>query len=158
MPRRHCKMYGNTMHADDTHTECVSRLGKWPQVTLRSAGLNTLRVFQSCLSALAVSFLFREWLHPSCPPIFFLPGICEKKNSVQRIWAAGDKRAHVGSMPACLRGCRHRGCSRSAQRYPFPKRQGPQPKIALDPAPLISQAERGGARVSLPPDHPASSL
>ncbi len=61
-----------------------------------------LRVFQSCLSALAVSFLFREWLHPSRPPIFFLPGICEKKNGVQRIWAAGDKRAHVGSMPACL--------------------------------------------------------
>ncbi len=61
-----------------------------------------LRVFQSCLSVLAVSFLFRERLHPSRPPVFFLPGICEKKISGQRIWAAGDKRAHFGSMPAYL--------------------------------------------------------
>ncbi|KAL1273696.1 hypothetical protein QQF64_026510, partial [Cirrhinus molitorella] len=28
--------------------------------------------------------------------------------------------------------------SRSARRYPFPKRQGPRPKIALDPAPPAS--------------------
>ncbi len=28
-----------------------------------------------------------------------------------------------------------RGSSRSARRYPFPNRQGPRPKIALDPAP-----------------------
>ncbi len=47
-----------------------------PALMLRSAGLN---VFQSSLSALAVSFLFRERLRPSRPPIFFLPGICEKK-------------------------------------------------------------------------------
>ncbi len=39
-----------------------------------------LRVLQSCLSALVVSFFFRERLHPSRPPVFFLPGICEKKN------------------------------------------------------------------------------
>ncbi len=31
-----------------------------------------------------------------------------------------------------------RGCSRSARRHPFPKRQGPRPKIALDPAPPAS--------------------
>ncbi len=31
-----------------------------------------------------------------------------------------------------------RGCSCSARRYPFPKRQGPRPKIALDPAPQKS--------------------
>ncbi|XP_016311454.1 cGMP-dependent protein kinase 1-like [Sinocyclocheilus anshuiensis] len=30
------------------------------------------------------------------------------------------------------------GCSRSARRYPFPKRQGPRPKIALDPMPQAS--------------------
>ncbi len=30
-------------------------------------------------------------------------------------------------------GRRDRGRSRSARRYPFPKRQGPRPKIALDP-------------------------
>ncbi len=31
-----------------------------------------------------------------------------------------------------------RGRSRLARRYPFPKRQGPRPKIALDPAPQAS--------------------
>ncbi len=55
--------------------------------------------------------------------------------------------------PRTPEGRRDRGHSRSARRYPFPKRQGPWPKIALD-----SQAERGGARVSLLLDHPASSL
>ncbi len=29
-------------------------------------------------------------------------------------------------------------CSRSARCYPFPKRQGPQPKLTLDPAPQVS--------------------
>ncbi len=35
-------------------------------------------------------------------------------------------------------GRRDRGRSRSARRYPFPKSQGPRPKIALDPAPQKS--------------------
>ncbi len=64
--------------------------------------LLSLREFQSCFSALMDSFLFRERLRPSSPPIFFLPGTCEEKTAGQRIWAAGNKRAHVGSMPACL--------------------------------------------------------
>ncbi len=33
---------------------------------------------------------------------------------------------------------RDRGRSRSVKRYNFPKRQGPRPKIALDPAPKKS--------------------
>ncbi|KAL0164048.1 hypothetical protein M9458_039801, partial [Cirrhinus mrigala] len=36
--------------------------------------------------------------------------------------------------------------SRSARRYPFPKRQGPRPKLVLDPAPPPS----GGGKVSRP--------
>ncbi len=64
--------------------------------------LLSLREFQSCLSALAESFLFRERLRPLRPPVVFLPGTCEEKTAGQRIWAAGDKRVHVGSMPACL--------------------------------------------------------
>ncbi len=64
--------------------------------------LLSLREFQSCISALKDSFLFRERLRSSCPPLFFLPGTCEKKKAGQRIWAAGDKRAHVCSMPTCL--------------------------------------------------------
>ncbi len=62
-----------------------------------------LRVFQSCLSVLADSFIFRE-LWDSAPhtlPFFSSRDLLEK-NSGQRIWAAGDKQAQVGSMPACL--------------------------------------------------------
>ncbi len=33
-------------------------------------GMLALRVFRSCLSALAISFLFRERLRPSRPPVF----------------------------------------------------------------------------------------
>ncbi len=52
-----------------------------------------------------------------------------------------------------------RGRSCSARRYPFPKRHGPWPLgSGASEVPLISQPERGGARVSPPPDHPASSL
>ncbi len=47
-------------------------------------------------------FLFRKRLRPSCLHILFLPRTCEEETVGQRIWAAGDKRAHVGSMPACL--------------------------------------------------------
>ncbi len=54
-------------------------------------------------------------------------------------------------------GRRDRGRSRSARCYPFPKRQGPWPKIWIWHL-LNSQAERGGARVLLPLDQPASSL
>ncbi len=63
-----------------------------PTLTLRSAGwMLALRVFQSCLFVLAVSFLFRRRLHPSRPRVFFLPGICEK-NSGQRIeWLVTSK-------------------------------------------------------------------
>ncbi len=51
---------------------------------------------------LQCKYLKRKRLRLSRPPIFFLPGICEKKTAGQRIWAAGDKRAQVGSMPECL--------------------------------------------------------
>ncbi len=64
--------------------------------------LLSLREFQSCLSALTDSFLFRERLHPSRPLVFFLPGTCAEKTTGQRIRAASDRRAHAGSMPACL--------------------------------------------------------
>ncbi len=43
--------------------------------------LLSLREFQSCLSALTDSFLFRERLRSSRPPLFFVPGTCEKKKS-----------------------------------------------------------------------------
>ncbi len=106
MLRHLCKMCRTSLHTDDTHAEGVSCLGESHADAALSGGwLLSLRV-QSCLSALADSFLFRERLRPSCPfppPPRFLPlRDLWGKNSGQRIWVAGDKRAHVCSMPACL--------------------------------------------------------
>ncbi len=42
--------------------------------------------------------------------------------------------------PILPEGRRARGCSCSARRYPFPKHQGPQHKIVLDPAPQKSSS------------------
>ncbi len=64
--------------------------------------LLSLWEIQSCLSMFTDSFLFRERLHSPRPPLFFLPGTCEKKAAGKRIWAAGDKRAHAGSMAVYL--------------------------------------------------------
>ncbi len=59
-------------------------LGEIPRWRCAQRGwMLALRVFQSCLSVLTVSFLFRERLRPSCPPIFFLQGICEKKTAAR---------------------------------------------------------------------------
>ncbi len=66
-----------------------------PTLTLCSSGL-------TALTALADSFLFSKRLRPLCHPVFFLPGTCEEKIVGQRIRAAGDKRDHNSSMPACL--------------------------------------------------------
>ncbi len=68
------------MHADDTHAERFE---------------NSLPC-HPLLSAFTDSFLFRERLRPSHPPVFFLPGTCEEKTAGQRIRAGGDKRAHDG--------------------------------------------------------------
>ncbi len=64
--------------------------------------LHSLREHQSCLSAHAHRFLFRERSRPSRPPVFFLSGTCEEKTAGQRFSAPGWKRAHAGSDPACL--------------------------------------------------------
>ncbi len=45
------------------------------------------------------------------------------------------KPAPTTPEPRLLEERRERGRSRSARRYNFPKRQGPLPKIALDPVP-----------------------
>ncbi len=102
MQHRHYKTCRSLLHADDTHAECVM-LGEIPRwLCAQRDWLLSLQEFQSCLSALVDSFLFRERLCPSRPPIFFLPRTCEEKTAGQRIRAAGDKRAHAGSMPTCL--------------------------------------------------------
>ncbi len=57
-------------------------------------GMLALRVFQTCLSALVVSFLFWEWLRPSRPPVFFLPGICEKKQRAEDLISRWQASSH----------------------------------------------------------------
>ncbi len=53
------------------------------------------------------------------------------------------KPAPAVSAPQPARTQQPRGCSRSARRHPPPKRQGPRPKIALDPAPPASSWSAG---------------
>ncbi len=69
-----------------------------------------LRVFQSCLFVLAVSFLFRRRLHPSRPPVFFLPGICEKKQRAEDLsgwWQASTRRLNACVPRRLRRGREH---------------------------------------------------
>ncbi len=78
-------------------------LGEIPHWCCAQRGwLLSLWEFQACFSALNDSFLLRKRLRPSRPPVFFLPVTCEEKTAGQRIWAASDYRAHVGSVPARL--------------------------------------------------------
>ncbi len=48
------------------------------------------------------------------------------------------KPAPAVSAPLPAKTQQRRGRSRSARRHPFPKRQGPRPRIVLDPAPPAS--------------------
>ncbi len=76
------------------HHTAVIRLPLLPSGK-RYYGMFSLREYEFRLSALADSFLFRKWLRPSLPPIFFLQGACREKNSAQ-MWA------YAGSGPAYL--------------------------------------------------------
>ncbi len=60
MPRRHCKTCRSPLHADDTHTECVSCLGKSHADAVLSRADCSLRELQSCFSELNDSFLFKK--------------------------------------------------------------------------------------------------
>ncbi len=72
MPCRYCKTCTcrNPLHADDTHAECVSRLGKsHADAALSRAECSHCKCF-SLASVLAVSFLFRERLRPSRSSVY----------------------------------------------------------------------------------------
>ncbi len=90
--------------------------------------------------------------HPKCTSSFAAsshPRLAPTKQTSKPTLATPEPR------PKESRHDRER--SRSAQRYPLPRRQDSLGYNASEVL-LISQAEKGGARVSLPPDHPASSL
>lgn len=93
-------------HCFKCHTTAVARAGHpctlmtgtvsaspaWGNPTLRLHSLRqllSLREHEFCLFAFADSFLFRELLCPSHPPVFFLPGTCEEKTAGQRHSASG---------------------------------------------------------------------
>ncbi len=223
MPHRHCKTCMSPLHTDDTHAECVM-LGEIPRWHCAQRDwLLPLREFQSCLSMLSDSFLFREqdarqWgsqsgfslsqgpekrdrpdsmrhqsHRPSHRAFYVQPGSvgapalahddrderggqsslprrsglvrqpvwtsCGVSEVISGKWHFLPK--HTSSSSASSRprpaptqqiakptttalepqppeGRRDRERSCSAQCYPFPKRQGPRPKIALDPAPQKS--------------------
>ncbi len=93
---RHCKTCRNLLQADDTHTEVN------PTLTLCSAGLIARRASVSVLPLRSRSAVFSESDSAPCALPFSFSQGSVRKNSGQMILAAGDKRAHVGSMPACL--------------------------------------------------------
>ncbi len=71
---------------------------------------------------------------------------------------SSPRNLHLRFPPLSLLGTQQpRGRSRSARRHPPPKRQGPRPKIALDPAPPASswsagqEEESGRVRTAGPP-------
>ncbi len=102
MPRRHCKTCGNPLHTDDTHTEYVSRLGKsHADAALSGADCSHCERF-SLASLRSRSAFFSESDSAPHTLLFSFSQVSVRKNSGQRIFAASDKRAHVGSMPACL--------------------------------------------------------
>ncbi len=102
MLRRHCKTCGNPLHTDDTHTEYVSRLGKsHADVALSGADCSHCERF-SLASLRSRSAFFSESDSAPHTLLFSFSQVSVRKNSGQRIFAASDKRAHVGSMPACL--------------------------------------------------------
>ncbi len=103
MPCHHCKTCGNHLHTDDTHAECVSHLGKsHADAALSGAECSHCNCFSLASLRSRLAFFSEIDSAPSTLPFSSSQGSVRKKNSGQRIWAAGDKRAHVGSMPVCL--------------------------------------------------------
>ncbi len=99
---RHCKTCGNPLHADDTHAEYVSRLGNsHADAALSGADCSHCEHFSLASLRSRLAFFSESDSAPHALAFSFSQGSV-RKNSGQRIWVAGDKRAHVGSMPACL--------------------------------------------------------
>ncbi len=102
MPRRHCKTCGNPLHPDDTHAEYVSRLGiSHTDTALSGADCSHCEHFSLASLRSWSAFFSESDSAPHALQFSFSQGSV-RKNSGQRILAAGDKQAHIGSMPACL--------------------------------------------------------
>ncbi len=85
-----------------------------PTLTLCSAGLTALIARVSILTPCVRGWLSFQSATPPLAPSQFLP---LKDPWGQRIRAAGDKRAHVGSMPACLAITTERAFARPLLRH-----------------------------------------
>ncbi len=90
------------------------------------ASLNVSRRLRSCLKRCDTS-------PPNTPALLLLP-VAPNLRRLSR----QPKPAPTTPEPRFPEERRDRGCSRSARRYNFLKRQGPRPKIALDPVPKKS--------------------
>ncbi len=102
MPYCHRKKCGNPLHADDTHAEYVSCLGKsHADAALSGADCSHCECFSLASLRSRLAFFSESNSAPCALPFSFSQGSV-RKNSGQRILAAGDKWAHVGIMPACL--------------------------------------------------------
>ncbi len=112
MPRRHCKTCGNPLHADDTHTECVSRLGK-SHADAAFSGAKCIHCDCFSLASLRSQLaFFRERLHPSYPPVSSQGSV--RKKQWAGICVAGEKgegessvqavQSHICTHWTCLHG------------------------------------------------------
>ncbi len=113
MLRRHCKTCGNPLHADDTHTECVSRLGK-SHADAAFSGAKCIHCDCFSLASLRSQLaFFSESDSTPRTPRFPLRDLWEK-NSEQRICVAGEKgegessvqavQSHICTHWTCLHG------------------------------------------------------
>ncbi len=95
-------MCGNPLHAEDIHAECVPRLGKsHADAALSGAECSHYECFSLAFLHSRLAFFSESDSAPRALQFSSSQDLWEN-NSGQRIWAASDKRAHVGSMPACL--------------------------------------------------------
>ncbi len=123
MPCHHCKTCRSRLHAEDTHAECVSCLGKSHADAALSGTDCSHSEFQSCLSALVDIFLFRERLRPSRSHVFlFLDS--ERMKSSSALWRrlstnSGSNGLHLRRPRSCqVRGLAgHPRCVRVGNDY-----------------------------------------
>ncbi len=108
MPRRHCKTCRSPMLADDGHAECMSCLGKsHADAALSGADCSHCESFSLASLRSQIAFFSESDSAPHALPSFSSQG--PAPCSAERFWAAGDERAHVGSVPACLSVTAERG-------------------------------------------------
>ncbi len=106
MPHRHYKTCGNPLHADDTHANCVSRLGKsYPDAVLSRAECSHCECFSLAPLRSQLAFFSESDSAPRALPFSSSEGSVRKKQRAEDLsnrWQASSCRLNA-RLP-----CRHR--------------------------------------------------